>query len=62
MCVGGRVGNLAAKKRYADAQGLRGGIKAGDIVAWLNQDFDLGHGHSMAVVALLKDAKKEGDK
>lgn len=53
---------LAAKKGYADAQGLRVGVKAGDIVAWLKQDFDLGHGHSMAVVALLKGAKKEGDK
>ena len=53
---------LAAKKGYADAQGLRVGVKPGDIVAWLKQDFDLGHGHSMAIVALLNGAKKEGDK
>ena len=53
---------LAAEKGYADAQGLRVGVKAGDIVAWLKQDFDLGHGHSMAIVALLNGAKKEGDK
>jgi hypothetical protein len=52
---------LAAKNGYADAQGLRDGVKAGDIVAWLKQEFDLGHGHSMAIVALLKGAKTEGD-
>lgn len=53
---------LAAAKGYADAQGLRDGVKAGDIIAWLKQDFDLGHGRSMAIVALLKGAKKEGDR
>lgn len=53
---------LAAKKGYADAKGLRPGVKAGDIIAWLKQDFELGHGHSMAVVALLKGTKKEGDR
>jgi hypothetical protein len=30
-------------------------------VDWLKQDFELGHGHAMAVVALLKGTKKEGD-
>ncbi|MEH6419641.1 DUF4287 domain-containing protein [Pseudomonas sp. CGJS7] len=53
---------LAAKKGYADANGLRPGVKAGAIIAWLKQDFGLGHGHSMAVVALLKGSKKEGDR
>jgi hypothetical protein len=24
-------------------------MKAGDLVAWLKQEFELGHGHSMAV-------------
>lgn len=28
--------------------------KAGEIVAWLKKDFGLGHGHSMAIFALLK--------
>lgn len=27
----------------------------------LKQDFGLGHGHAMAIVALLKGTKKEGD-
>ncbi len=34
---------------------LKPGVKAGDIVAWLKRDFDLGHGHSMAIVAVFKD-------
>jgi len=33
--------------------------KAGDIVAWLKADFDLGHGHAMAIYALLKGIKNE---
>lgn len=27
------------------------GVKAGQIVAWLKEDFDLGHGHAMAIYA-----------
>ncbi|WP_064750008.1 DUF4287 domain-containing protein [Lysobacter antibioticus] len=53
---------LAAKKGYADATGLRPGVKAGEVLAWLKQDFDLGQGHGMAIVALLKGMKKEGDR
>ena len=30
-------------------------MKAGDLVAWLKKEFDLGHGHSMAVWAVFKD-------
>jgi hypothetical protein len=30
-------------------------MKAGDLVAWLKQEFDLGHGHSMALWAVFKD-------
>lgn len=53
---------LAAKKGFADKDGLKPGVKAGDIIAWLKQYFDLGHGHSMAIVALLKGSKTEGDR
>jgi len=53
---------LAAKKGYSNPKGLLPGVKAGDILAWLKQDFGLGHGHSMAIVALLKGTKKEGDR
>ncbi len=52
---------LAADKGYLSGGKLRPEIKAGEIIEWLKHDFDLGHGHAMAVVALLKGTKKEGD-
>ncbi|CAN7554616.1 DUF4287 domain-containing protein [Phenylobacterium sp. LjRoot219] len=52
---------LAAAKGFTDAGGLRPGVKAGEILAWLSQEFDLGRGHGMAIVALLKGAKTPGD-
>jgi hypothetical protein len=33
--------------------GRKGLVKAGEIVAWLKQDFELGHGHAMAIAHLL---------
>jgi hypothetical protein len=30
-------------------------MKAAALVAWLKQEFDLGHGHSMAIWAVFKD-------
>jgi transposase len=30
-------------------------MKAGELVAWLKQEYDLGHGHSMAVWAVFKE-------
>ncbi len=45
-------------KKLAKAKGfLKPETKAGQIVAWLKEDFDLGHGHAMAIVAFLKDMK-----
>ena len=35
------------------------GVKAGAIVKWLKEDFQLGHGHAMAIYALLKGLKKD---
>ncbi len=35
---------------------LREGVKTGEIVAWLKQDFGLGHGHAMAIVLTLQSA------
>ncbi len=43
---------LARKKGY-----LEPGVKAMQIVGWVKKDYDLGHGHAMAIVKLLKDAK-----
>jgi len=39
----------------AEAKGLlEAGVKAGTIVAWLKDDYDLGHGHAMAIYGTLK--------
>lgn len=48
---------LAAKKGFTRDGKLAPGIKAGAIVAWLKADFKLGHGHAMAIFALLKGMK-----
>ena len=53
---------IAAKKGL-----LKADTKAGEIVAWLKKDFDLGHGHAMAIYAVLKSSipsaeKKSGKK
>jgi hypothetical protein len=42
-------------KSIAESKGLLApGTKAGAIVAWLKEDFALGHGHAMAIYATLK--------
>ncbi len=48
---------LAEKKGFYIKGNLAPNIKAGDIVKWLKEDFQLGHGHSMAIYALLKGIK-----
>jgi hypothetical protein len=53
---------LAIKKGFVEKDQIKAGVKAGDIVKWLKEDFGLGHGHAMAIYALLKEIKKEGDK
>jgi hypothetical protein len=49
---------MAATKGFTENSTLRSGVKAGEIIQWLKDDFELGHGHAMAIVALLKGAKK----
>ena len=34
---------------------LKPGMKAGELIAWLKQEYDLGHGHSMAIFKYFKD-------
>jgi hypothetical protein len=48
---------LADKKGFTKNGKLVEGVKAGQIVDWLKSDFDLGHGHAMAIFALLKGTK-----
>ena len=49
--------SMAAQKGFTEDGVLM--AKAGDITKWLKEDFDLGHGHAMAVYALLKGTKNE---
>jgi hypothetical protein len=54
-------------KALADARGLseggklRPGVKAGEVTDWMKNEYGLGHGHAMAVYALLSGKKKPGD-
>jgi hypothetical protein len=42
-------------KALATAAGVfRSDMKANELVAWLKEEFDLGHGHSMAIWAAFK--------
>ncbi|TWI95092.1 uncharacterized protein DUF4287 [Mucilaginibacter frigoritolerans] len=48
---------LAEEKGFTENGALK--VKAGEIIAWLKADFELGHGHAMAIFALLKGVKNE---
>ena len=50
---------LAEKRGFTRKRQLAAGAKAGDIVKWLKDDFQLGHGHAMAIYAFLKGLKRE---
>ena len=45
---------LAAAKGFLEKGKLKASVKAGEIVQWLKDDFELGHGHAMAIYALFK--------
>ncbi len=51
----------AAALGYTEGGRLKPTVKAGTIVADLKRDFGLGHGHAMAIYALLSGRKQEGD-
>ena len=48
--------------KLAKAKGFDKDTKAGEIVAWLKQDFELGHGYAMAIVHVIKNGSKIADK
>ena len=50
---------LADKKGFTQKGKLKPEVKAGEIVKWLKEDFDLGHGHAMAIYAVFKGIDKE---
>ncbi|HUH96262.1 MAG TPA: DUF4287 domain-containing protein [Anaerolineales bacterium] len=46
-------------KALAEKKGLlKEGVKTGQIVAWLKEDFGLGHGHAMAIVLTLQSGSR----
>lgn len=49
---------LAEAKGFLQKGKLNPAVKATQITDWLKKDFDLGHGHAMAVYAMLKGIKK----
>jgi hypothetical protein len=53
---------FAEKKKFTNKGVLNPAVKAGEIVQWLKDDFSLGHGHAMAIFALLKGTKDENSK
>ena len=48
---------LAEKKGFTENGKIKVGVKATQITDWLKQEFELGHGHAMAIYALLKGKK-----
>ncbi len=50
---------LAEHMGFTEDGTINAGVKAGDIVQWLKHDVQLGHGHAMAIDALLTGAKSE---
>jgi len=48
---------MARDKGFAGPDGIAKGVKATEITNWLKAEFDLGQGHAMAIVALLKGKK-----
>ena len=46
----------------ASAKGFGPDTKAGEIVSWLKEDFDLRRGHAMAIVHIIKHGAAISDK
>ncbi|HEX6416633.1 MAG TPA: DUF4287 domain-containing protein [Candidatus Saccharimonadales bacterium] len=46
----------------AAEKGITKDTKTGEIVAWLKEDFGLGHGHAMAMSHVIKNGAKISDK
>jgi hypothetical protein len=46
---------IAITKGYFENGILKPTVKAGEVIAWLKKDFDLGHGHSLAIYHSFKE-------
>jgi hypothetical protein len=49
---------MAAERGFTEGGALKKGVKAGAILDWLKTDFDLGRGHGMAIVTVLKGEER----
>lgn len=49
---------LAEKKGFLQKGKLTPTVKATEITDWLKKEFELGHGHAMAIYAIFKGIKK----
>ena len=45
---------LAEKKGFVVKGVLKPKVTAGEVIAWLKEDFNLGHGHGLAIYHTLK--------
>lgn len=50
---------LAEAKGVSENGSIKAGVKATQITDWLKYEFELGHGHAMAIYALLKGKKPD---
>jgi hypothetical protein len=46
----------------AKDKGFNADTKAGEIISWLKEDFDLGYGHAMAIVKVIKSGPQISNK
>lgn len=49
---------LAKKKGFIEDNTIKEEVKATQITDWLKKEFNLGHGHSMAIYAWLKGKRE----
>lgn len=49
---------LGTEKGFVENGQLKTEIKAGEVVKWLKEDFELGHGHAMAMYAFFKGKRE----
>lgn len=50
--------NLAAAKGFTQNGQIKQGVKATEITNWLKEDYELGHGHAMAIYAYIKGKRE----
>lgn len=49
---------MAENKGFIENGKIKSDVKATQITNWLKEEFELGHGHAMAIYALLKGKKE----